>query len=181
MKLLDKIKNAAGKKIIKRRQDKMVCEMLKHPDPRLSTENLLVDMSPKTRQSRVDLLQKLNATLNAQTWGGKLGIAAPQIGINLRACIVLGTPMFNPIFTAPKHGAETEMIEGCYSLPKSDVYLVKRAKYGWVKWYDVDGNFHDERVTDMKAIVAQHEISHLDGKCCNELGTLIERKIPQKL
>lgn len=147
--------------------------ILVYPDPRLSAPNAFIDFSTSTRADRVEILQRLNATLNSLEWGNRLGIAAPQIGINQRVCVVMGIPMFNPVIVQPKHGALRDVIEACYSLPRGEQYNVPRSKYVWVKWYDVDGNYHDEKFNELKAIVAQHEVSHLDGKCCNQLGTLI--------
>lgn len=171
MKVLDKIKTFAHRKEIAKRGAMMEETVLLYPDPHLSAPNEFVDFSKTTREDRVEILQRLNAALNAQEWGGRLGIAAPQIGLNLRVCVVAGIPMFNPTFTPPKHNPMVKMVEGCYSLSRNDLYEVERFKYGWVKWYDVDGVYHDVKYNGIKAIIAQHEISHLDGKCCNQLGT----------
>lgn len=162
------IKSWAAHKILRRRDE--IVPIIQYPDERLSLPNEEVNFETSTREERLLLLRKMIATLNAQPWGNRLGIAAPQIGINLRVCIVMGTPMFNPVFTAPKSGQRADMVEGCYSLPQDALYKVDRAKYGWVKWLDIDGRPHEEKFQRLKAIVAQHEISHLDGKCCNQLG-----------
>ena len=150
-------------------------EVISYPDPRLEAPNAEVSFTETTREERVELLHRLNRALNSREWGSRLGMAAPQIGLNVRVCIVAGTPMFNPVFVAPKHGAEQQVIEACYSLPKNELYEVPRAKYGWVKYYDVDGNFRDEKVHGIRAIVTQHEVSHLEGKCCNKLGVCVKK------
>lgn len=115
------------------------------------------------------------ATLKSMTYGSRLGLAAPQIGVNLRVVIVAGTPMINPEFKPA--AVSIDVTEGCYSLPNDGKrFLVKRAKYGWATWYDVDGTFREEKVHDMKAVILQHEIDHLDGKCCDQAGRLIQPK-----
>ncbi len=113
------------------------------------------------------LVHIMVTTLNAQSWGMKLGIAAPQIGINKRVMIMRGKVYVNPEFTPTKAPTET-VREGCYSLGKRQ-FDVQRAKYGWAKWLDIKGVEHEEKIKGLEAIVFQHELNHLDGKfCCSE-------------
>lgn len=98
----------------------------------------------------------------------KLGIAAPQIGENWKVMIARDKPYINPTFTPSK--APPEMVtEGCYSLPNRK-FKVPRAKYGWLKYQDVFGKEHEEKVSALLAIVVQHECDHLEGRSCVEAG-----------
>jgi len=51
-----------------------------------------------------------------------------------------------------------------------------RAKYGWATFYTIDGEQKKYKIKNIQAIVYQHEIDHLDGKCCNDIGEKVEVK-----
>lgn len=117
-----------------------------------------------------ELLEKFNGMLKvliAMEWGSKLGMAFPQIGIPLRGIIVLGVSMANPEFTPSK--APCDIIEeGCYSLPQGEIHRRERVPYGWLKYQNPQtGEWVEEKVTGLRAIVVQHEIDHLNGLLCN--------------
>ena len=104
-----------------------------------------------------------------------LGIAAPQIGVNLRV-IYFGydasprypdappvplTVMINPGFEPL--GDETDMMEeGCLSVPN---YRAEVARYTHIRYWAFDevGHRFEREVSGMHARVVQHEIDHLDG------------------
>lgn len=148
-------------------------ELLKKGDIRLSTPCVAWDFDKTTKSQREAIVRKLRNTLLKQTYGQRLGIAAPQIGVNKRVIIVLGKAMFNPTWR-PVKSPMVDVTEGCYSLEKDAKYLVTRAKYGWAEWRDVDGDFQEGKLNELEAIVFQHEFSHLEGKCCDQLGTKID-------
>lgn len=149
-------------------------KILSRGDDRLKEVSEDWDFTTTSRRERDAIVRKLLNTLLEQDYGGKLGIAAPQIGVNKRVIIVLGEAMFNPQWN-PVRNMWVEMVEGCYSLPKDAIFKVKRAKYGWASWRDIDGVLHEEKLTELRAIVFQHEFSHLEGKCCDELGEKIKQ------
>lgn len=97
----------------------------------------------------------------------KVGLAAPQIGLNKHAAIVLGELMINLEF----RGAEQtdKGSEGCYSVKSAtEFYPVWRPKYGWAKWVDpFTFEAKEEKLTGLKARVYQHELDHLNGKLCH--------------
>ena len=143
-------------------------KILVYPDSRLKRIAEPVDFDKIPFEKRVKIIRKLGAALAKQTWGQKLGIAAPQIGINLRVMVVRGNVMFNPKWQPTKAPPELNT-EGCYSVPYR-LFRVERAKYGWAKWTDVNGNPFEDKLSGMPAIVFQHELDHLDGKCCADVG-----------
>lgn len=95
-----------------------------------------------------------------------LGLAAPQIGSDLRVCVarVHGrlTPMVNPQITWRSTVTETEE-EGCLSLPGIWV-PVSRAVEIIVSYQTSKGDKKELKLSDMDARVVQHETDHLDGK-----------------
>lgn len=147
-------------------------KILIYPDKRLKRIAEPVDFNKTTLKQRTALVRKLGASLANQTYGGRLGIAAPQIGINVRVIVVRGNVIFNPTWTPTKAPPEIIM-EGCYSVPKK-VYNVKRAKYGWAKWTSIDGKSFEDKLTGLPAMVFQHELFHLDGMCLPEYGEEIK-------
>lgn len=130
-------------------------------------------------------LQKLvNDMLETMYSTNGVGLAAPQIGENLRVLVIdvdygseryddAGNPQgkvegYNPIVLVNpvivyKEG-EVDSYEGCLSFP--DVFFsVKRAKKIVVKYQNLEGK--EERIEaeeDLFCRCIQHEIDHLDGK-----------------
>lgn len=94
-----------------------------------------------------------------------LGLAAPQIGILRRVCIVADEnenylELVNPEIV--EEDGEQEGFEGCLSL--SGMYgLIKRPMHVKVKAQDRDGNFVELEGEGVTARCFCHEIEHLDG------------------
>lgn len=147
-------------------------KILLYPDKRLTRIAEPVDFQKTTRKQRVKIVRKMGASLARQQFGERLGIAAPQIGINLRVIIIRGNVMFNPEWRPVKNQTEY-MIESCYSSPKK-LYRVQRAKYGWAKWTNIDGKPFESKLKGIPAVVFQHELDHLNGVCCDSIGEKIK-------
>lgn len=99
-----------------------------------------------------------------------IGIAAPQVGQNIRLCIIgrQAVPdkkndliLINPVFDKTSRKKESDL-EGCLSVPKT---------YGKVTRYkDIQVKAWNEKGEEIKfeahgyfARVIQHEVDHLDG------------------
>lgn len=149
-----------------------VPKILEYPDKRLKLIAKPVDFNKTTFEERAAVVRKMGMALKSQTWGEKQGIAAPQIGIGLRVMVVRGNVMFNPEWTPTKAPTES-MIEACYSVP-GKTFQVDRAKYGWAKWTNIDGKPFEDKISGLPAIVFQHEIDHLNGICCADIGKLLD-------
>ena len=143
-------------------------KILIHPDPRLKRIAEPVDFEKTKLAQRTTIVRKMGAALAKTTWGMRLGIAAPQIGINLRIMIVRGNVMFNPNWQPTKAPPET-IEEGCYSAPYK-TFKVSRALYVWAKWMDITGHLITHKLKGLPAIVFQHELNHLDGVCIADIG-----------
>lgn len=94
-----------------------------------------------------------------------LGLAAPQVGLSLRLCIVKiqsrFIPLINPLITWKSD--ETDIAEeGCLSLPKF-YREVRRPTSIVVTYTDQFGKDQERRLTKLAARIVQHEIDHLDG------------------
>ena len=95
-----------------------------------------------------------------------LGLAAPQVGSDLRVCVarIKGrlTPLVNPEITGKSAVTETSE-EGCLSLP--GVWVpVSRSVEITVTFLTAKGEPKELTLKDMDARVVQHETDHLDGK-----------------
>lgn len=99
-----------------------------------------------------------------------MGLAAPQVGKNIRVIICLFNTglanemyvdMVNPVIT--DHSVETELSEeGCLSLP--GVFdKVARWSSLTVKFFDRKGKEQVLKLDGLNASVVQHETDHLDG------------------
>lgn len=106
-------------------------------------------------------------TLNSENG---LGLAAPQVGKNVRAIIArlnydtsdeVILPLINPeIIYKSKEMTLGE--EGCLSLP--GIYdQVERHKKIRVKFTDISGNTQILELDDLNARIIQHETDHLNG------------------
>ena len=103
------------------------------------------------------------------------GIAAPQIGVSLRAVIfevtrnprypqaepVPYTVLLNPVLD-PLGNERDEAWEGCLSVPGLRGIVARHTKLRY-RGFDLDGRPIDRTVTGFHARVVQHEADHLDG------------------
>ncbi len=103
------------------------------------------------------------------------GIAAPQIGVSLRAVIfevtrnprypqaepVPYTVLLNPVLD-PLGNERDEAWEGCLSVPGLRGIVARHTKLRY-RGFDLDGRPIDRTVTGFHARVVQHEVDHLDG------------------
>ena len=96
---------------------------------------------------------------------GGVGLAAPQVGILRRVCVVQNEDdeiieLVNPeiIYT---EGEQTGL-EGCLSVP-GKYGVVTRPEVVRVRAQDRNGNFFERMESDLTARCFCHEIEHLDG------------------
>lgn len=108
-----------------------------------------------------DLLDDMAETLHL---ADGVGLAAPQVGILRRVCIVdIGEgviELVNPKIIA--YSGEQESAEGCLSCP-GEWGLVKRPAYVKVKAQDREGKEFTVEGRELLARAFCHELDHLDG------------------
>ena len=103
---------------------------------------------------------------------GGAGLAAPQVGILRRACVVMDDEteeyieLINPAIVA-QSGEQTGP-EGCLSVP-GKWGLVTRPNYVRVRAQDRNGRWFEVEGEGLTARCFCHEISHLDGHMYTEL------------
>lgn len=144
-------------------------ELVKHPDPRLLTPTKLVSFETEEDKTRLlEVVQKiLGRMVKGFGWGNIVGLAANQLGYDMRLCYCLGKWYVNPEITWKTKAPKSLFKEGCFSLEENKFdYPVWRVPSIRVKWQDLNGNVHEERFNGDVAQALQHEIDHLDGKTC---------------
>lgn len=142
--------------------------ILTYPHPLLKKPAHRVErIDAEIRSLIVDLIDTMRAG------PGSVGVAAPQIGVSLRLCVIdvsanrFGKEnnhgllvMLNPEITA-REGAAV-MREGCMSIPD---YTgdVERATRVSVSFLDQEGELRSLDASGFEAVAIQHELDHLDG------------------
>lgn len=143
-------------------------KILKYPHPILKKHSHLVEaLGPQIHSLVRDLIDTMVAS------PGCIGLAAPQIGVSLRVCVVDVScsnlikddansylVLINPEILA-SDGACT-IREGCISVPD---YTgdVSRASTIMVRFVDCSGEVREISVWGLVAVEIQHAVDHLDG------------------
>ena len=92
-----------------------------------------------------------------------VGIAAPQIGVNLRIFMLYdGSVFINPSLAAMR-GNKKRGVEGCLSVPGK---FLEIGRYQSVKitYQDVDRKAQFDECGGLDAVIVQHEMDHLNGR-----------------
>jgi len=142
--------------------------ILLYPDPILKTVCLKVKAVDREISAIIgDLVETM------RTGPGSVGVAAPQIGVTLRVCVVDVSEnrqgrennhgllaLVNPEIIHRQGAAITR--EGCMSVPD---YTgdVERATGITVLFLDEAGNPREIEASGFEAVAIQHEMDHLDG------------------
>ena len=130
------------------------------PDPVLRQKSRRVRIIDGSIQK---LISDMWETLHAEP--GRVGLAAPQIGVPLRV-IIISIPeegdivLINPEIV--RRTGERLIDEGCLSIP-GYIGQIKRAVSVKVKGRDQDGKEIRIKADELLAQALQHEIDHLNG------------------
>ncbi len=147
----------------------------------------------KAAEADLSKKEELNA-LVADLWetlasSEGCGLAAPQIGVSQRVCVVDGDIMtdvypylkgfkrtfINPVIVEASPEQSTYN-EGCLSVP--GIYCdVQRPSKIKVEYYDAELQKQCEEFDKFAARMIQHEFSHLDGVLFTDLVAPIRRKL----
>lgn len=94
-----------------------------------------------------------------------VGLAAPQLGVALQACVVEVEDrlleLVNPRII--RASGDDRDLEGCLSLPGYVAYVTRREKV-WVVAQNRQGRWYKVAGTGLLSRALQHELDHLDGK-----------------
>jgi peptide deformylase len=116
-----------------------------------------------------DLQRLIDDMIDTMYAAPGIGLAAPQVGVPLRVCVVdisAGrdpkglTTLINPVFVE-RDGMQLEE-EGCLSAPGFNATVVRPARVV-VRSLDRHGTEQTVEATTLLARALQHEIDHLDG------------------
>ena len=158
-------------------------KIILYPDPRLKKVSAPVtEFDERLRRLAARMLELMREAKG-------VGLAAPQVGENVRLFVVNATqePGDDRIYVNPElgemEGAE-ELEEGCLSLPGIHVN-VNRATQARMRAVDLDGKPIEEVATGFMARVWQHEFDHLNGTMLTDrmgpVARMTHRKVLNEL
>jgi peptide deformylase len=129
-----------------------------------------------------------------------VGLAAPQVGLNIRLFIVDGAPFadeegdepdpravgmetFKKVFINPVIEEESGDVwafqEGCLSIPKIRENVHRKSDI-LLSYYDENWAFHEERFSGYAARIIQHEYDHIEGILFTDRLNPLKKKLVQK-
>jgi peptide deformylase len=162
----------------------MIKKVVQAGDPGLRKVSKPVD---KIDKKILLLIADLKETLLAHKNPEGVGLAAPQIGKNLRVFVMRDgeklKTVINPEIistskvktTKTKKKNENEILEGCLSIPHYYGPLTRGEEIK-IKYLNEDGQKVVETFKDFPAQIVQHEIDHLEGFLF--VDRLLEQKRP---
>lgn len=162
----------------------MILPIYLYGSEKLRKENLEADLQDK--EGLAKLIADMQETLTA---ADGCGLAAPQVGVNLRVVIVDGTDlsdtyeylkdfrrvMINPVVL--EESEETcDYSEGCLSVPGIYAEVTRPSKIK-VEYYDENLEKVVEEFDRFGCRMVQHELSHLEGNLFVDNVSPIRRKM----
>lgn len=161
----------------------MIRKVLQSGDPILRAKSKNV---AKVDKKTLEIVKDLKDTLELQKEPEGVGLAAPQIGKNVRIFVAeyksFKRVVINPEIlevsnkkVVEKKKSKNEILEGCLSLPYYYGPLT-RANHVVLKYLNDKGEEITETFKDFDAQIILHEIDHLDGILF--VDRLLEEKKP---
>ena len=140
-----------------------VLPIRQYPDPVLRARCApVVDFGPDLRRLVEDMIHTMHDAPG-------VGLAAPQVGVELRVAVVDATAGVDPgavrVLVNPEildtAGVDTET-EGCLSIPDFTEQVTRPASLR-VAACDLEGSAYEIDADELEARAIQHELDHLDG------------------
>jgi peptide deformylase len=159
----------------------MIKKVVQAGDPRLRKVSKPIN---KIDKKILLLIADLKETLLAHKDPEGVGLAAPQIGKNLRVFVmrdgkelktVINPEIISVTKVKAKKGKKNEALEGCLSIPHYYGPL-RRGEEVKIKYLNEDGQKVIETFKNFPAQIVQHEIDHLNGFLF--VDRLLEQKSP---
>ena len=128
-------------------------------DPRLRLKGEPVDSFGKYLH---ELLDDLAETMRDAPG---VGLAAPQLGVALQACVVEVEDKLHELVNPRivRSTGEDRDLEGCLSIPGYIAYVTRKEKV-WVVAQNRHGRQYKVAGSGLLGRALQHELDHLDGK-----------------
>lgn len=169
----------------------MILPIIAYGDP------VLRKVSKDIDQDYPNLKQLIDDMFETMYHARGVGLAAPQIGLDIRLFIVDASPFddddedvpsyknFKKIFInayiTDESGKEWPFSEGCLSIPeiREDVNRLSDIK---IKYLDENFVEHEESYNGILARIIQHEYDHIEGKLfVDKISPIKKRLIAKKL
>ncbi len=150
-------------------------------------------------QGEIDVKKLASDMFETMYAASGVGLAAPQIGMDIRLFVVDGTPInegaeteedidtslidFKKVFInaeiIEEDGDEWAYEEGCLSIPgvRADVY---RPEFITIRYFDTDWVEHTEEYEGLAARIIQHEYDHIDGILFTDHLTSLKKQLLKK-
>lgn len=160
----------------------MKFDILKYPDP------VLAKKCSKVEKITPELKELIDNMVETMYEDDGIGLAAPQVGENIRLIVIDPSGpknredlqvIINPEIIEREGKVDSE--ESCLSCPGFSCTIKRNEK---VTVTGMDENGEDVRIEgdELKAIVLQHEIDHLDGTLIvNRVGRLKKTMYDKKI
>jgi peptide deformylase len=148
------------------------------PDPRLRQPNAPIEVFDEHLHTLIEDMFETMYTANG------VGLAAPQIGINLRLTVidVIGDKTQQLVLANPEiisSQGKTSYEEGCLSVPGAYDTVVRAEKVK-IRAQDRTGKFFEMEGDGLLGECFQHEIDHLHGKLFIDLLSPLKRSIARR-
>ena len=173
----------------------MILPILAFGDPILKKESEEID------ETYTDLGSLIDNMFETMYKAKGVGLAAPQIGKNIRLFIVDGSPFaekeegedddpralgienFKKVFINPiieeEEGEEWSFQEGCLSIPKIRENVSRKSDIV-ISYYDENWELKEERYSGYAARIIQHEYDHIEGVLFTDYLSPLKRKLLKK-
>ena len=173
----------------------MILPILAYGDPILKKESEEID------ETYTDLETLIEDMFETMYRAKGVGLAAPQIGRNIRLFIVDGSPFaekeegedddpralgienFKKVFINPiieeEEGEEWSFQEGCLSIPKIRENVSRKSDIV-ISYYDENWELKEERYSGYAARIIQHEYDHIEGILFTDYLSPLKRKLLKK-
>lgn len=172
----------------------MIYPIVPYGDP------ILRKVAKPIKVGSIDLIKLCEDMFETMYAASGVGLAAPQIGMNIRLFVVDGRPMnededeeekdsslinFKKVFInaiiLDETGEEWAFEEGCLSIPgiRGEVF---RPEYVRIQYWDEHGEMFEEVFEGIAARIIQHEYDHIEGVLFTDhLSVVKKRMIKNKL
>ncbi len=168
----------------------MILPIIAYGDP------VLRKVSKDIDQDYPNLKQLIDDMFETMYHARGVGLAAPQIGLDIRLFIVDASPFdddddkpsyknFKKIFInayiTDESGKEWPFSEGCLSIPEIREDVNRLSKIN-IKYLDENFAEHEESYDGILARIIQHEYDHIEGKLfIDKISPIKKRLIAKKL
>ncbi|MEI6835509.1 MAG: peptide deformylase [Candidatus Falkowbacteria bacterium] len=146
-----------------------ILDIIKYPTPSLRDKSVEIPLSDIKKSEMKQLLLDMEHTMKELDGAG---LAAPQIGLNIRLVVMHDEKanrtifMINPKITKKSWGQEIDE-EGCLSVLDDQGKIiygrVSRHKKVTCNYYDENGDKKKIQADRMLSRIIQHETDHLEG------------------